>query len=56
MTLFLGEVVAGEWSGDDAPMVQAYEIIGAMPEAWQAEYRAHDAIQRDAARKYLDRG
>jgi flavin reductase (DIM6/NTAB) family NADH-FMN oxidoreductase RutF len=53
MTLFLGAVVAGEWRGGDAPMVQAYQMIEAMPQEWQAEYRAHDANQRDAARKYL---
>jgi flavin reductase (DIM6/NTAB) family NADH-FMN oxidoreductase RutF len=53
MTLFLGTVVAGAWHGGDRPMVQAYEMIGAMPEEWQAEYRAHDARQRDAARRLL---
>ena len=55
MTLFLGEVVAGAWHGGDAAMVQAYEMIGAMPEEWQAEYRAHDAKQREVARKLLSR-
>jgi flavin reductase (DIM6/NTAB) family NADH-FMN oxidoreductase RutF len=53
MTLFLGHVVAGEWHGGDAATVQAYEMIGAMPEEWQAEYRAHDAKQRDAARRMV---
>lgn len=56
MTLFLGAVIAGEWRGGDAPMVQAYEMIGAMPEAWQAEYRAHDDAQREAARQFGERG
>lgn len=55
MTLFLGAVVAGEWRGGDAPLVPAYDMIGAMPQAWQAEYRAHDAAQRAAARAYLIR-
>jgi flavin reductase (DIM6/NTAB) family NADH-FMN oxidoreductase RutF len=54
MTLFLGDVIAGAWRGGDTPMVQAYEMIGAMPEEWQAEYRTHDAKQRDAARKFLN--
>jgi flavin reductase (DIM6/NTAB) family NADH-FMN oxidoreductase RutF len=53
MTLFLGEVVAGEWRGGESAMVQAYEMIEAMPADWQAEYRAHDAKQRDAARAAL---
>lgn len=53
MTLFLGAVVAGEWRGGDEPTVQAYEMIGAMPQAWQDEYKAHDAAQRAAAKKLL---
>lgn len=56
MTLFLGAVLAGEWRGGDAPMAQAYEMIGAMPEAWQAEYRAHDAAQRASARQLGEHG
>lgn len=53
MTLFLGAVIAGEWRGGDAPMVQAYEMIGAMPPEWQEEYRRHDAAQRAAAAHLL---
>ncbi len=53
MTVFLGEVVAGAWQGGDAPMVQAYETIGAMPPDWQEEYRRHDAAQRAHAARLL---
>lgn len=53
MTVFLGMVVAGAWRGSDTPMVQAYEMIGAMPPAWQEEYRRHDAAQRAAASRLL---
>jgi flavin reductase (DIM6/NTAB) family NADH-FMN oxidoreductase RutF len=54
MTIFLGTIVAGAWHGGDAPMVQAYEMIGAMPPDWQEEYRRHDAAQRAAASRLLD--
>ncbi len=54
MTVFLGTVVAGAWHGGDAPMVQAYEMIGAMPPEWQEEYRRHDAAQRAAASRLLN--
>src|SRR3954447_25866379 len=53
MTAFLGTVVAGAWEGGDRPMVQAYEMIGAMPPEWQEEHRAHDAAQRAAAARLL---
>ena len=53
VTLFVGQVVAGEWHGGDRPMVQAYEMIGAMPADWQEEYRRHDARQRAAAARAL---
>lgn len=53
MTVFVGQVVAGEWNGGDTPMVQAYEMIGAMPPEWQEAYRAHDAAQRAAAAELL---
>jgi flavin reductase (DIM6/NTAB) family NADH-FMN oxidoreductase RutF len=53
MTLFLGAVIAGEWRGSDAPMVQAFEMIGAMPPEWQEEYRQHDAAQRSVAAQLL---
>jgi flavin reductase (DIM6/NTAB) family NADH-FMN oxidoreductase RutF len=55
MTVFLGAVVAGAWRGGDMPMVQAYEMIGAMPPDWQEEYRRHDAAQRAAASRLLGR-
>jgi flavin reductase (DIM6/NTAB) family NADH-FMN oxidoreductase RutF len=54
MTIFLGTVVAGVWRGGDTPMVQAYEMIGAMPPDWQEEYRQHDTAQRAAASRLLD--
>jgi len=53
MTVFLGTVVAGEWCGGETPMVQAYEMIGAMPVEWQEEYRRHDLAQREAAAHLL---
>ncbi len=53
MTIFLGTVIAGAWRGGDAAMMQAYEMIGAMPPAWQEEYRRHDAAQREAAARLL---
>lgn len=53
MTVFLGDVVAGEWRGGETPMVQAYEMIGAMPPEWQEEYRRHDRAQREAAARLL---
>ncbi len=53
MTVFLGDVVAGEWRGGETPMVQAYEMIGAMPPEWQEEYRRHDQAQREAAARLL---
>jgi len=53
MTVFLGDVVAGEWRGGEMPMVQAYEMIGAMPPEWQEEYRRHDQAQREAAARLL---
>jgi flavin reductase (DIM6/NTAB) family NADH-FMN oxidoreductase RutF len=53
MTVFLGAVVAGAWRGGETPMVQAYEMIGAMPPDWQEEYRRHDAAQRAAASHLL---
>ncbi len=56
MTLFLGEVVAGEWHGSDAEPAPAYRMIGAMSQAWQDEYKAHDAEQRAAARAHLGIG
>jgi hypothetical protein len=37
-------------------MVQAYEMIGAMPPDWQEEYRRHDAAQRVAASRLLGLG
>ncbi|MGI8688650.1 MAG: flavin reductase family protein [Thermomicrobiales bacterium] len=54
MTVFLGAVVAGAWHGGESPMVQAYEMIGAMPPEWQEEYRRHDLAQREAAARFLD--
>ena len=54
MTVFLGDVVAGAWRGGETPMVQAYEMIGAMPPEWQEEYRRHDLAQREAAARLLD--
>jgi len=54
MTVFLGDVVAGAWHGGETPMVQAYEMIGAMPPEWQEEYRRHDLAQREAAAHLLD--
>lgn len=54
MTVFLGDVIAGEWHGGETPMVQAYEMIGAMPTEWQEEYRRHDLAQRQAAARLLD--
>ena len=53
MTLFIGTVVAGAWHGADAEMTPAYKLIGAMPQAWQDEYKAHDADQRAAAKRLL---
>lgn len=53
MTVFLGTVIAGAWRGGEAPMAQAYEVIGAMPPDWQEEYRRHDAAQRAAAARLL---
>lgn len=53
MTVFLGDVIAGAWHGGDAPMVQAYAMIGAMPPEWQEEYRRHDLAQREAASRLL---
>jgi flavin reductase (DIM6/NTAB) family NADH-FMN oxidoreductase RutF len=53
MTIFLGEVIAGEWRGGETPMVQAYEMIGAMPPEWQEEYRRHDLAHREAAARLL---
>ncbi len=53
MTVFLGDVVAGEWRGGETPMVQAYEMIGAMPPEWQEEYRRHDQAQREVAARLL---
>lgn len=53
MTVFLGDVIAGEWRGGETPMVQAYEMIGAMPPEWQEEYRRHDRAQREAAARLL---
>ena len=53
MTVFLGDVIAGEWRGGETPMVQAYEMIGAMPTEWQEEYRRHDLAQREAAARLL---
>ena len=53
MTVFLGDVIAGEWRGGETPMVQAYEMIGAMPTEWQEEYRRHDQEQREAAIRLL---
>ena len=54
MTVFLGDVIAGAWHGGETPMVQAYEMIGAMPPEWQEEYRRHDLAQREAAARFLD--
>jgi flavin reductase (DIM6/NTAB) family NADH-FMN oxidoreductase RutF len=54
MTVFLGDVIAGEWRGGETPMVQAYEMIGAMPAEWQEEYRRHDQEQREAAARLLN--
>ncbi len=54
MTVFLGDVVAGEWRGGETPLVQAYAMIGAMPPDWQEEYRRHDLAQREAAAHLLD--
>jgi flavin reductase (DIM6/NTAB) family NADH-FMN oxidoreductase RutF len=54
MTAFLGDVIAGDWRGGETPMVQAYEMIGAMPAAWQEEYRRHDHAQREAAARLLN--
>ncbi len=54
MTVYLGEVIAGEWRGGETPTVQAYEMIGAMPPEWQEEYRRHDQEQREAAARLLD--
>ena len=54
MTVYLGAVVAGAWRGGDTPMMQAYEMIGAMPPDWQEEYRRHDAEQRAAASRLLN--
>ncbi len=53
MTLYVGTVVAGEWHGGDTPTVPAYEMIGAMPQEWQDEYKAYDAAQRAAATQLL---
>jgi len=53
MTVILGDVVAGEWRGGEVPTAQAYEMIGAMPPAWQEEYRRHDLAQREAAARLL---
>ncbi len=53
MTVFLGDVVAGAWHGGETPMVQAYEMIGAMPQEWQEEYRRHDQAQREVAARLL---
>ena len=53
MTIFLGEVIAGAWRGGETAMVQAYEMIGAMPPEWQEEYRRHDLAQREAAARLL---
>ncbi|MDQ6602764.1 MAG: flavin reductase family protein [Chloroflexota bacterium] len=53
MTVFLGDIVAGEWRGGETPMVQAYEMIGAMPPEWQEEYRRHDQAQRETAARLL---
>jgi len=55
MTVFLGDVVAGEWRGGETPLVQAYAMIGAMPPDWQEEYRRHDLAQREAAAHLLNR-
>ncbi len=54
MTVFLGDVVAGEWHDGETPMVQAYEMIGAMSPEWQEEYRRHDLAQREAAAHLLN--
>lgn len=53
MTVFLGDVISGDWCGGETPMVQAYEMVGAMPAEWQEEYRRHDQAQREAAARLL---
>ncbi len=54
MTVFLGNVVAGAWHDGETPMVQTYEMIGAMPPEWQEEYRRHDLAQREVAAHLLN--